>query len=121
MDLKGLEDGGLGQLIQTGWRKGHDSDWSAVVWNLVYVINDDVWMVFIREVTKELQTCETFDGKALAEAYRRGTETIMDMREEGKERYAKVAFACAIGMASTSDLVGDVAWLKHCLGFKAPG
>lgn len=53
---------GIGYAIHQALRKATDSDWSALMWNMVYVINDDQWGKWV-EALMEFMRGEVPQGR----------------------------------------------------------
>jgi hypothetical protein len=103
-----------GECLHTALRKGCDSAWTSVAWNVVHLMNDS-WEQFLRDIAKyEPKNAETLDHAASmwrAKALPRN-EDGSDIRDH----YARQIFAIALDNFDSDDWEGFASYLEYLDG-----
>lgn len=100
-----------GECLHTALRKGCDSAWTSVAWNVVHDMNDS-WEQFLKFVAKyEPRNAETLDHAAS-----KWRATALPRTEDGnnvKDHYARQIFSIALDNFDKNDWKGFASYLEY--------
>lgn len=95
------------------WRKGSDSKYSVVIWNLIHVIPREVWGSFCDHMASEIgdTECSSISAAQIARAIKRWDGLPPETR--GEPVYFCRSFKALLELMDNDELSGLEAWFQQ--------